>query len=328
MFEKRLKSVEGGNCIIANLKSQLGRAKKELEEMTKRFRALKGSGEEAKADRKVKDHQGQGSIDDTLEADEEEEETAPNEGEMLEGERKANYQTQAARANYLCLDRCDIGFATKECMRRLSSPTVDDETALKKMVRYLKGRPRVVSIFEYGRSPYSLVVEGDSDHAGCARTRKSTSGGVIRWGPHTLKWWSKTQPTIALSSGEAELAAMVKCTSEGMGMLCIMAEFGIQSDLTVRSDAVAAIGIVKRQGLGRIRHLAVADLWIQQKCKQGDVAYSKLPGKDNTSDILTKPVEAETIDRHMAAMNLEFRSGRHQLAPAYTGKEDGTPCEK
>ena len=75
-----------------------------------------------------------------------------------------------------------------------------------------------------------------------------------------LKWWSKTQPTLALSSGEAELAAIVRATSEGLGLVAVMAEFGITVDLIVKSDAVAAIGIVKRQGLGRIRHLAVADL--------------------------------------------------------------------
>ena len=39
----------------------------------------------------------------------------------------------------LCLDRCDIGFATKETMRRLSSPTRGDEIALKRLVRYLMG---------------------------------------------------------------------------------------------------------------------------------------------------------------------------------------------
>ena len=129
----------------------------------------------------------------------------------------------------------------------------------------------------------SLVVEGDSDHAGCIRTRKSTSGGVVRWGEYVLKWWSKTQPTLALSSGEAELAAIVKSTSEGLGMVAIMQEFGIPVDLTVKSDAVAAIGIVKRQGLGRVRHLAVGDLWVQQRTKNREVNYGKLPGTKSTS---------------------------------------------
>ena len=70
----------------------------------------------------------------------------------LQGEELRNYQTQAARANYLCLDRPDIGFATKELMRRMSAPTQDDYAALKKLGRYLMGRPRVISTFRYGES--------------------------------------------------------------------------------------------------------------------------------------------------------------------------------
>merc|ERR1712051_913398 len=193
-------------------------------------------------------------------------------------------------------------------MRKMSAPTQDDYTALKKLGRYLMGRPRLISTFRYGEKSCTVVVEGDSDHAGCTRTRKSTSGGVIRWGSHVLKWWSKTQPTIALSSGEAELAAIVRSTSEGLGMIAVMKEFGIECDLVVKSDAIAAIGIVKRQGLGRVRHLAVADLWVQQRCKAGEVVYKKLPGVENTSDILTKPIENDTLMKHMEKMGMEFRS--------------------
>ena len=97
---------------------------------------------------------------------------------LLEGADFKNYQQQAARANYLCLDRPDIGFATKELMRRMAAPTEDDYAALKKLGRYLMGRPRLVSTFRYGESSSELIIEGDSDHAGCLRTRKSTSG----WG--------------------------------------------------------------------------------------------------------------------------------------------------
>ena len=56
-------------------------------------------------------------------------------------------------------------------------------------------------------------------------------------------------------------------------MMAIMEEFQLKAELTVKSDAVAAIGIVRRQGLGRIRHLAVADLWVQQRAKEGSVTY-------------------------------------------------------
>ena len=140
-----------------------------------------------------------------------------------------------------------------------------------------------------------------------------------------MKWWSKTQPTLALSSGEAELAATVKATSEGLGMVAIMEEFGIHVDLVIKSDAVVAIGIVKRQGLGRIRHLAVADLWVQQKSKNKEAHYQKLPGARNTADMMTKAVEKEIIDRHMQALGMEYRDGRHEETPEYTGQEDGIP---
>ena len=95
----------------------------------------------------------------------------------------------------------------------------------------------------------------------------------------------------------------------------------------MRSDAVAAIGIVKREGLGRIRHLAVGDLWVQQRSKKGEVKFIKLDGKANTSDMLTKPVERDIIDKHMKTLGLEFRAGRNPNTPAYTGKVDDDKIE-
>ena len=67
----------------------------------------------------------------------------------------------------------------------------------------------------------------DSDYAGCRKTRKSTSGGLIMLGSHALKTWSSTQANIALSSGEAEYYAMVKCGSQLLGMNALVRALGI-----------------------------------------------------------------------------------------------------
>ena len=104
-----------------------------------------------------------------------------------------------------------------------------------------------------------------------------------------------------------------------------MQEFGIEAPLKIKGDAIAAMGMVKRQGLGRVRHLAVADLWIQQKAKDGSAKYEKLPGAQNTSDIMTKAVEAEVLERHMRELGFEYREGRNRLTPDYNGLDDGTP---
>ena len=56
----------------------------------------------------------------------------------------------------------------------------------------------------------------DSDWAGCAVTRRSTSGGLLKLGMHTLKTWSSTTAVVAMSSAEAELYAMTEGAIRGM----------------------------------------------------------------------------------------------------------------
>ena len=71
-------------------------------------------------------------------------------------------------------------------------------------------------------------------------------------------------PILALSSGESELAAVVKGAGEGLGFCSCMMDFGQTMSLELHSDATAAIGMCRREGLGRGRHLSTADLWVQQ----------------------------------------------------------------
>ena len=74
-------------------------------------------------------------------------------------------------------------------------------------------------------------------------------------GSHVLKTWSTTQPTIALSSAEAELIAAVRGAAEGLSALTLCTDFGRECRLRVHLDSSAALGIVKRRGVGKIRHL-------------------------------------------------------------------------
>ena len=66
----------------------------------------------------------------------------------------------------------------------------------------------------------------DSDWAGCKATAKSTSGGIVTLGNHVLKTYSKQQKIVALSSAEAELYAMVKCTAKLIGIKPMMHDWG------------------------------------------------------------------------------------------------------
>ena len=88
-------------------------------------------------------------------------------------------------------------------------------------------------------------------------------------GSHCLRHWSSTQTTIALSSGEAELAGIAKGLSQGMGLRAIACDLGIKLPITVRTDATAAMGMCRRLGVGKIRHLDTSLLWVQERIRGG-----------------------------------------------------------
>eukprot|EP00969_Alexandrium_andersonii_P186011 8218825-Alexandrium_andersonii.AAC.1 len=81
---------------------------------------------------------------------------------------------------------------------------------------------------------------------------------------HAIKHWSTTQETIALSSGEAELAGIVKGAAEGLGLVAIAQDLGFSAALEACADSSAAIGISRRTGIGRARRLSVGQLWVQE----------------------------------------------------------------
>ena len=127
------------------------------------------------------------------------------------------YRAVAARLNYLAPDRVDIGYSVKEAARSMAKPLVGDWDKLKRIGRYLLGKPRLISKFAWQSETEMVTAYSDSDWAGDKSTCKSTSGGILVIGSHVIKSYSKQQRTVALSSAEAELNASVKAAQEGLG---------------------------------------------------------------------------------------------------------------
>ena len=134
-------------------------------------------------------------------------------------------------------------------------------------------------------------------------------------GNHCIKHWSTTQSTVALSSGEAELGGICRGASIGLGLQSLAMDLGIFLDLEMLTDATAAIGICRRRGLGKIRHLATADLWVQDRVRRGDFKLTKVLGSENPADLLTKHVPRDVMLRHMERVGIKAECGRAKSAP-------------
>ena len=69
-------------------------------------------------------------------------------------------------------------------------------------------------------------------------------------------------------------------------------------------------------GLGKVRHLATADLWIQDRLRKKDFNLMKIPGSENPADMLTKHVDKATMNKHMLKLGLRYKDGRAASAPS------------
>ena len=245
----------------------------------------------------------------------EKDEVGPEEEEELDEAGATLYRAVVARSIYLAQDRSDVQFAVKELSRWMSRPTVTSMQALKRFGRYLVDKPRVRTLFGYQGVVHCLDTYVDTDYAGCRRTRKSTSGGLVRLGEHTIKTWSLTQSVVTLSSGEAEFYGLVRGASVTLGTKGLMSDLGVQLQVHIHSDASAAIGIAQRRGVGKVRHIEVHQLWVQDRVGRGDIAVHKVHGEKNPADALTKYVNGGKLREHMEQVELRVTLGRHRLAP-------------
>jgi hypothetical protein len=198
------------------------------------------------------------------------------------------FRSIVARGNYLSQDRADIRFAVKELCQKMSKPSNVDMIRLKRLCRYLAGRPRAIQGSAAIDSEDSIDVFVDSDWGGCDRTRLSTSGGAMMVFGMCVKAWSSTQRAWARSSGEAELYAANKGATEALGLQAMCEEIGISLKVRVHTDSNACRGTCQRTGLGRLKHVRIEELWLQSALEEKRLEIAKVRREDNPADCLTK----------------------------------------
>ena len=183
--------------------------------------------------------------------------------DLLSESEKEIYASCVGASIYLSQDRAYLKFAVKELARRLHAPRRCDFQNLKMFARYVIGTKnhghvsRLVDGLD-PREPLPLHAYTDSDWAGCVETRKSSSGERC-----------------------AQSCVHVKNLAQE--------DFGMKIDTPrVWCDSSAALQAAKRIGLGKMRHVAVGHMYIQELVRTKQVIIGKIDGKQNPANTLTK----------------------------------------
>ena len=110
----------------------------------------------------------------------------------------------------------------------------------------------------------------------------------MKIGEHRIKTWSLNQSVIALSPREAAFYGIVKGASNALGICGVLRDFAINQSVAVNTDSSAAKGIANRRGLGKIRHIELGELLIQEQVARGRIVVYKFSGQENAETELPK----------------------------------------
>ena len=135
-------------------------------------------------------------------------------------------------------------------------------------------------------------------------------------GIHVLTTWSSTQASVTLSSGEAEFYGVARASGIAMGQQSLMRDFGYEIPVRVWTDSTAAVGVCRRQGLGKLPHLDTQSLWVQEKVRRGIIELRKITGDTNPADLFSKHLPSrQKLEDRVRLFSCEYRSGRAASAP-------------
>ena len=76
--------------------------------------------------------------------------------------------------------------------------------------------------------------------------------------------------------------------TEAIGLVSLPLDLGIVMLVRLHIDASAALGIIERRGVGRVGHVDVGTLWLQEQQLRRAVELKKVEGLKNLGDLCTK----------------------------------------
>ncbi|GJW57861.1 putative ribonuclease H-like domain-containing protein [Tanacetum coccineum] len=171
---------------------------------------------------------------------------------------------------YLTASRPDIMFAVCACSRFQVTPKTSHLHAVKRIFRYLKGKPKL-GLWYPRVSSFDLEAYSDSDYAGANLDRKSTTGGCQFLGRRLISWQCKKQTIVATSTTEAEYVAAANCC----GTICIVKNPVFHS---------------------KTKHIEIRHHFIRDAYEKKLIQVLKIHTDDNVADLLTKAFDVSRFN--------------------------------
>nr|GEV71783.1 retrovirus-related Pol polyprotein from transposon TNT 1-94 [Tanacetum cinerariifolium] len=200
-----------------------------------------------------------------------------------------DYRSMIGSLMYVTSSRPDIMFATCMCARYQANPNEHYASAVKMILRYLKGTINLGLWYpkDFG---FDLTAYSDADHAGCHLDQKSTSVSVQFLGDKLVCWSSKKQNCVSISTAESEYVTVSSCCAQVLWMRTQLTNYGFFYDkVPIYCDSKSAIAILCNPiQHTRTKHIDVRYHFIKDHVEKGTIELYFVSTEYQLADLFTK----------------------------------------
>ncbi|GJW40000.1 putative ribonuclease H-like domain-containing protein [Tanacetum coccineum] len=177
------------------------------------------------------------------------------------------------------------------------TPKTSHLNAVKRIFRYLKGKPKL-GLWYPRVSSFDLEAYSDSDYAGANLDRKSTTGGCQFLGRRLISWQCKKQTIVATSTTEAEYVAAANCCGQVLWIQNQMLDYGFNfMNTKIYIDNESTICIVKNPVFhSKTKHIEIRHHFIRDAYEKKLIQVLKIHTDDNVGDLLTKAFDVSRFN--------------------------------
>ncbi|KAI5699156.1 hypothetical protein M8J77_025850 [Diaphorina citri] len=188
--------------------------------------------------------------------------------------------------------RPDLAFAVNFFSRFQNNYSDEIWSAAKKILSYIKNTLNYGLVYKKSTNCNIPVIESyvDSDWGNDNLDRKSISGYLFKIHGNIVKWVTRKQTSVALSSTEAELIALCTCVTDGLWLNKILSDLNVDVDkIIIHEDNQGCLNILKNpENNRRVKHVDVKYNFVCNKINSGEIVVHYICTNQQIADILTK----------------------------------------
>ncbi|MBW0516092.1 hypothetical protein O181_055807 [Austropuccinia psidii MF-1] len=221
-----------------------------------------------------------------------------------------NYRSAISSLSYISTaTRHNISYAVSSLSQFLEKPGINHWKAFIHVIRYLRGTSSVCISYKQGVI-HDAVAYSDADWGNCQLTRRSVSGHLILFNQGLVIWKTKKQPTVSLSSAEAEYKLLCNLASKVLWFQQFCEEVKLTNNsqpMKIYKDNQGCIDTANSDcnaNSRRMKHVEIQLHFIREIINNSKISLVYTPTADMLADFLMKSVCKPAIVRALSGLNL------------------------